>query len=286
MRERPGPTLALLDDATLGVALTDLGRAVASPAPVTLADRVRARLEAEPQRGRPWLDLFRIPAGGRPRTRRLALVLALVALAVTAAVVGARLLDLPGLRLFFEPGPPPSAPASAAAASPGSSTPPGSRLGLGPAMALAEIERVAGFDVLLPDDPALGQPDAAYYDPELGAGHVTLVWAADADLPPVTEGSDAGLIVTQFPGSLDRGYFVKVVNTGNVYREVEVDGDRGFWIEDGIHFFYYVDPSGRQVDDTRRLVGDVLAFERDGRTVRIETAAGLDRALEIADAIR
>jgi hypothetical protein len=149
-------------------------------------------------------------------------------------------------------------------------------------MPLAEAVELAGFDVLVPTTPALGPPNAAYFDAEIGSGHVTLVWAASDDLPPLTAGSDAGLIVTQFQGTLDRGYFQKVVNSGNVYREVEVDGDPGYWIGDGVHFFYYVDPSGRQVDDTRRIVGDVLAFERGDRTVRIESALGLSRTIEIA----
>jgi hypothetical protein len=282
MAEHFPVALSKLNNDELGAALVELGRSLDTPAPSHLAMAVRARLETE---GPPssWMDLLRAPVGGPSRrATRLAFVLAIVALALAAAVVGAGLLGLPGLRFFFEPGAAPSAIPASPSASPGPTIIPGSRLGLGDEVSLAGIDERVGFHVLVPDDPVLGPPDAAWFDPDLGAGHVTLVWAADDDLAPVIEGSDIGLIVTQFRGSLDQGYFAKLINAGTVFRSVEIDDLTGYWIEDGPHFFFYVGPDGRPVDETRRLVGDVLSFERDGLTIRIETAAGLERALDVA----
>ena len=153
-------------------------------------------------------------------------------------------------------------------------------------MPLAGVDELAGFHILLPNDPALGPPDAVYHDPDLGAGHVTLVWKAEDGLAPVTAGADVGLIVTQFRGSLDEGYFAKLIHAGTVLDSVAVGEGTGYWITGSPHFFFYVGPDGRPVDDTRRLVGDVLAFERNGFTIRIETSAGRQRALEIAGALR
>jgi hypothetical protein len=288
MADRPMTSLAMLDDDALGAALGQLGRGLATPDDTGLAAAVRARLDAGASSSRSWMDLLRPPAvAPSARSRRVALVLALVALAVTAAIVGARLLDLPGLRFIFDPGAVPSASPSPSLVAPsaGPSRPPGASLGLGDEVALADLDRLAGFDVVVPSDPDLGPPDAVYHDPDIGGGHVTLVWSAGDDLPPLIEGSDAGLIVTQFRGSLDEDYFTKIINSGNVFGTVSVGDSTGYWIDGGIHFFFYVGPDGRPVDDTRRLVGDVLAFERDGLTIRIETAAGLERALTIAESL-
>ena len=43
---------------------------------------------------------------------------------------------------------------------------------------------------------------------------------------------------------------------------------------------------GEFIDDSRRLVGDTLAWERDGVLYRIEGAITLERALEIAASMR
>ena len=301
MADRPPISLTGMDDEGLGTALVDLGRSLATPAAGSLAAAVRARLKAEAP-PRSWTDLLRAPVGGPGRrANRLALVLALVALAIGATIAAAGLIGLPGLRFFFGPEPsastgpstpgvPSATPAPSGSARPSStpwpSTAPGGLLGLGEQIRLAGIDELAGFHVLLPDDTALGPPDAAYHDPDLGAGHVTMVWKAEDGLAPLADGSDIGLIVTEFRGTLGDEYFAKLINTGTVVDSVKIGDDTGYWIEGGPHFFFYVGPDGRPVDDTRRLVGDVLAFEHDGLTIRLETSAGLERALKIAEMLR
>ncbi|HLA16902.1 MAG TPA: hypothetical protein VJZ72_08365 [Candidatus Limnocylindrales bacterium] len=286
MADRPPISLTGMDDEGLGTALVDLGRSLATPAAGSLAAAVRARLKAEAP-PRSWTDLLRAPVGGPGRrANRLALVLALVALAIGATIAAAGLLGLPGLRFFFEPGPAPSPSPAVPSASPGASSAPGSSLGLGDEIPLAGIDERVGFHVLVTGDPAFGPPDGAYYDPDLGAGHVTLVWTADRGLAPVTDGSDIGLVVTQFRGSLDEEYFAKLIHTGTVMNAVGIGEGLGYWIEGGPHFFFYIGPDGRPVDETRRLVGDVLAFEHDDLTIRLETSASLERALEIAASLR
>ena len=290
MTDRMPTPLAALDDERLGAALAELGRSLATPAATRLVAIVRARLPEE-RPARSWIDLLRPPAvGPTKRAARLAFAVALLLLALIVTAVGAGLLGLPGLRFIFEPSAAPS-PAttlvSPAPSSPGPSIAPGSQLGLGDQVpGIVVAERLAGFDVLVPEDPELGQPDAYFVDPDIGQGHVTLVWAAGDDLEPITAGSNVGLIVTQFRGSLDEGYFAKLIASGTKPHAVDVGDATGYWIDGDIHFFFYTDPGGRPVDDTRRLVGDVLAFERDGLTVRIETASGLERALAIAESLR
>jgi hypothetical protein len=49
---------------------------------------------------------------------------------------------------------------------------------------------------------------------------------------------------------------------------------------------YYVDAEGRTLTDTVRLAGDVLLWESDGITYRIESALPLERVLEIASSMQ
>jgi hypothetical protein len=67
---------------------------------------------------------------------------------------------------------------------------------------------------------------------------------------------------------------------------VDVDGARGLWISGAPHIFWYLTPAGEFIDESRRIVGDTLAWERNGILYRIEGAISLERALEIAVSMR
>ena len=56
----------------------------------------------------------------------------------------------------------------------------------------------------------------------------TLVWRAGQDLPPLTTSSDVGLLVSQFPATLDEGLMEKLLREGETTLEqLEVDGHPG-----------------------------------------------------------
>jgi hypothetical protein len=65
-----------------------------------------------------------------------------------------------------------------------------------------------------------------------------------------------------------------------------VNGAPGLWISGAPHIFWYLTPDGEFIDESRRMVGDTLAWERDGILYRIEGAISLERALEIAVSMR
>jgi hypothetical protein len=205
----------------------------------------------------------------------------LLALAVLAAVAGAVGLGLPGLRLFLGP-PPVSPPPSVAPSSSAVAGPPGSSLGLGERIDMADLDARAGFDVRWPDDPAVGPPDAAYIDPAIG-GQVSLVWAPKPGLPETFQ-SGVGLLMTAVRGAVDDGFFIKVVDQGTKVRLVLVDGERAYWLSGAPHFFFY-ETAGGQVVDPRRWVGDALLWADGPITYRLETALGPDRAVELAESV-
>ena len=271
--------LQLADD-ELGAALRGLVPAVAWPdarlAPdgPDLATRVRARLVAAP------------PARRRSSWRlRPALVLAIVALLVLAAVAGAVAFGVPGIRLIFgDPGAssPPAVASPTAPASGGASAPPaGSSIDLGEQVDPATLADRVDFPVVLPSDPALGPPDAAYVSRR---DEVALVWAPSDDLPPTVE-PDIGLLIMQFRGSVTPEPIGKMIASGTVVEPVQVGDGAGYWITGDPHVFFYMSPEGEHMEEGRRWVGDALIWQRGAQTYRIETSLGRDEAIRIAESL-
>jgi len=286
-----------MDDARREAALRELGTLLATPegdppgrpgASSDLATRVRARIVAEgiiPAR-RPWWE--RNSVG---RSRR-SLVLATVLVLAVAATAGAIGLGVPGIRIILgpaptaEPGPTATSSPPSPTGSPTATPAPGATLGLGQFVAPADIERLTGaealgFAAVRPDDPALGAPDATY----IMAGRLSLVWAPGPAVP-ATGTPSVGLILTQFRGSIDAGFFNKIAGPGTTVDRVLVGDSPGYWVAGELHLFFYTDHRGRVVEETRRFVGDTLIWTVGDITYRLETATGLDRALEIATSLR
>ena len=251
-------------DDSLEKALRGLGAAIAFPTAGApnhdIAAAVRARLESEiaPSSGGPFPPL----PGRRPLRRSV--VLALAALLVLAAVAAAIGIGLPGIRILV--GDPPSAPPTAAVTR-SVIAPLGSSLGLGATLPLDEIESLAGFDLRLPPETVAGDPDPAV---------LRYVPVADDGI---------GLLISQFRGTVDEGYYEKIVDGGARPEPVTVDGARGYWIDGPPHFFMYIDANGDPVDDSRRLVGDTLIWTDGDVTFRLESSLGRDRAIELAESL-
>lgn len=278
MAERP-VQMGEMADERLEEALRAIGRSLAYPAADggggsarDIAATVSARIEASgpPRRGmQSWLP--------GPRPLRRSLVLALAALLILAAVAAAIGLGLPGLRITI--GTVPSIP-PASAPSPSPLGPIGATLGLGSHVTIEEAARLAGFEIALPADPAIGPPDAAF----VNRGRVALVWAARPGLPGGPDG--IGLLISEFEGRVDAGYYEKVVDSGGRVEPVTVGGGRGYWIAGAPHFFIYIDEDGEPVDDSRRLVGDTLTWTDGDLTYRIEAAVGRDASIGLAESLR
>lgn len=232
---------------------------------------------------------------------RRALMVAIIALIAFAAIAGAGGFGLPGLRILFGgPTPSPAVPSATPSGGPSPSSagvspvpspiavrtavpgPPGTGLGLGTKVALADIDPLAGFEVHWPSDPPVGPPDAAWLDPAL-SDQVALVWAASDGLPATTE-PGVGLILTQFRGTIEDGWFTKVLGPDTTIELVRVGDLRGYWITGQPHLFFYEGPNGF-VNETRRLVGDVLLWADGPITYRLETSLGRDAAIGIAESM-
>jgi hypothetical protein len=271
----------------LELALRDLGAHLDFPATPDLAAAVAARLREAPApaprpspRARGLLP--RLPR--RPAWRRLALAgLAAVLLAAAVLVVSpgtreavARRLGLRGVEVRLGGERP----------TPTVTTRPGARLelGLGERVTLGEARRRVAFQVQVPTAAGFRRPDAVYVNTQPEGGRVDLVYRARPGLPP-SPYTDAGLLITQFQGTLTPDFIKKVVGAGMV-EEVRVAGQPGYWFSGEPHFFTYQDRRGDITDEQTRLAGNTLVWQSGPQTLRLEGQLSKQEALRIAESMR
>ena len=249
-------------NAALTVALDDLAAEVLFPPTPLLADAVVATL-LEPARGGWW---------PRPASLARALVLGSAATVLVVGVVGAIGIGLGAIRINVAESPLP--------------TPVGSvpNRGYGQPISLEEARSAVPFEVRLPGDPQLGDPDKVYLAPFPAGGTVTMVWGDRPSFPADDEG--IGLVVTQFRADIGPETFEKMVLEGTSVESVTVDGGPGWWIEGGTHAFFYRDASGEIVDTTLRLVSSALIWDDGVVAFRVEGAPSLEAAQKVADSLR
>lgn len=257
--------------------LREFGRRLKAPAAPDLADKVRARLQ-EVERSPSSRRMRSLPAF--PARRVVAAILVIVLLGGLALGVspGARtavagwlgLRDVHITRVPSEPTPPPG--------------PVGKDLRLGQRVTLEEARRRVPYRVLVPDLPALGEPDEVYLAEPPPAGRVALVYRASPDLPEAKE-TGVGLLMTQFRGDLP-GYFSKMLGPRTRVETVKVGGTRGYWIEGASHLFLYRDAEGEVREEDVRLAGNTLLWERGGLTLRMESDLSKKEALRVAESLR
>ena len=66
----------------------------------------------------------------------------------------------------------------------------------------------------------------------------------------------------------------------------DVSGEPGFWISGAPHGFFLVCyDAGECRQERYRLAGNVLLWEQDGVTLRLESALTLEDALDIAESV-
>ena len=265
-----------LTDAELGQALADLGARVAYPPTPQLAQAVRARLVAAPRPRRSLWPVL-VPSPRALAAGLLALVLlggAVLALSPAARTTVAEWLGLRGISIEYVP----AAPTPAAA-------PAGIRSFLGERVTLDEARRRVPFRVRTPSLPELGAPDEVYVGEPPPGGQVSFIYLPRPGLPAAKE-TGVGMLLTQFRGSVEPGFAKKLAGPDTDVRPVSVDGAPGYWIEGAPHVFIYRDANGNIREETLRLAGNVLLWERDGITYRLESALDHDQAVRIAASLR
>ena len=143
---------------------------------------------------------------------------------------------------------------------------------LGERVSLAQARRLAGFDLLELEK----RPDRVYLGPR---GTVWFLYGR----PDAVR-----LLVAQTPRlRLDEPFILKkLAGAGASVETTRVRDNRAYFVSGEPHELILVDEHGIPVQETARLAQDVLLWEEDGRTYRLEGDLALGEALEIANSLR
>ncbi len=246
-------------DSALDRELSQLAAEIALPPTPSLALAVGAALRQRPAPSRIGLRLSR------------GLVLAIVATLLLVGIAAAIGIAIGGIRFVTGSGTPPPLPAGVAA-----------QRGLGRLVTLDEARSAVAFTIRLPSDAALSEPDHVYLSALAPVGgRVGLVYGDQSGFPADPK-SGIGLLITEFRADIGPDSFEKLIQKGVRVDGVTVNGQPGYWVAGGNHFFYYRNADGRVVDETMRLVGDTLIWTEGGLTLRIEGAPSLAAARDLA----
>jgi hypothetical protein len=262
-----------VSDSDLGRRLRDLGTHLAVPQTPPLVEAVRMRIAA-------WqAPVPPARVGWRRRPAILVATLAALAAVLLGSVPTTRnaiagWLGLRGVTIQQVPTPPTTTTRPTT-----SPLPIGIRLGLGTPSTLADVRTHVSFAVVVP--ATLGAPDQVYLrEPPVG-GAVSLVYLPRAGLPPAA-GTGVGLLVTEFRGDLASEFIGKFLGPGTTAEPVTVSGGAGWWISGAPHTLLYRDANGETVEETVRLAGPTLVWERGNVTLRIEGSLTKAQAMAIA----
>ena len=198
-----------------------------------------------------------------------AVLIALSLLAVPPVQAALRAWLRIGAIEFVAPTPTTSAPATPVA-------PPSVLLDLAGETTLEAARAQVPFPIALPTYPAdLGAPDRVYVQ-DLDGPAVILVWLDPIDPSKVRLSLHA----------LSSDAFAQKIVGERLVDEVRVNGENAAWVR-GEHMLQLRDNNGDSTYGTRRLVsGNVLIWETNAVTYRLETYQPLDEAVHIAESLR
>jgi hypothetical protein len=165
----------------------------------------------------------------------------------------------------------------------------GAPLLLGRPVTLGEARAAVDFPVRVPTAAGFDAPDEIYLLDQNEGAMVSFVYPSGPELPANDE-TGVGALLTQFRGEADRGLIEKGLPAAGEdqtqLQAVSVAGEPGFWISGAPHGFFFVCYDvGECRQERYRLAGNVLLWEQDGVTLRLESALTLEAALAIAKSV-
>ena len=234
--------------------LVALGRGLAVPVQPDLTPRVLAAIGTRP---------------AAPTRRRLVLALAVLALAALLAALALpdarsallRFLQIGGARIELVDELPAVSP-----------SPPELELTLGQRVSLDEARQRTAFELLELDE----EPDSVY----LGERDTVWFLYGSSDSPRL-------LVAQTLELEIDEPFILKKLAAARTSVErVSVRGEPAYFLSGEPHAVVLVDEFGVTITDSARLARDVLVWDEDGRTVRLEDDLTKTDAVEIAEALR
>jgi len=168
-------------------------------------------------------------------------------------------------------------------------SPVGAPLRLGSPVSLEQAQAAVDFPVRVPAAAGFDAPQEIYLLDQVQGAMVSFVYPAGPGLPASDE-IGVGALLTQFRGEADRGMIEKGLPDDGVQathlKAISISGEPGFWISGAPHGFFMVCYGAGDCRQERyRLSGNVLLWEQDGVTLRLESALSLEDALAIAESV-
>lgn len=139
------------------------------------------------------------------------------------------------------------------------------------------------FPLAVPTLETLDEPDGVY----LETGPPTVVhitWDAEPDLPAIA-GTDIGLLLTQFNSPAEGTVLTKDLTSDTDVERTSVDGQEALWVGGAPHELTYQTNDGISTQEVSRLAGNVLLWEEDGVTYRLESDLEMGEARRIAETL-
>lgn len=214
----------------------------------------------------------------RPSPWLFGAAIAAVLLVLVVAFPGPRnavadFLGLPGIRIELTEGPSSDEPTASI----------GSSLLFGDQTTLDNAQEHVPFPILLPASETMREPDEVWVRTSGDVPVVSLIYAVRDDLPEIGE-TNVGMLLMQFQASEEAPLLAKRSSQFSPPEIVYVNGEGGFWIENGVLVVLPSEITGEQ-EMTRRS-GNVLIWEDEGVTYRMETALDMSESLRIAESLQ
>ncbi|MGI8774643.1 MAG: hypothetical protein ACR2KQ_06470 [Actinomycetota bacterium] len=263
-----GPRVARLE-----MVLADLGSSVEFPDTPDIAAGTAARLGSAAQPAARWLS----PASWtRPSYAVAALAIALglfFSFAPSARRAVAEWLGVAGVRIEVDTSATPRAPDGE------------SELDLGERSTLEAATRLAPFEVKVPAARSFADPDAVFLERSGTGVRVSFLYEPGDGIPPSSL-TGTGAILTQFDAEFVAGSIKKISGAGGKVRVAEVNGAPAYWIAGEPHKVGLTDAEGDLLTGTSRFAGNVLLWELERITFRLESELTFAAALEVARSTR
>lgn len=263
-------TLPNLPDYDLELRLFDLGEHIVWPpapdlAPYAVINRPSTRPRVE--RRHLWLAAALLLA-----SLGAGLVLSQGFRDTVAGVFGVRGVDIEILREDLP------------AASPGDNQPI-ANLTIGQSVSRDEAIGTLPFQPWLPAIP--GEPDGLYI--RVLPGSNLMLSAAYAPQPGLPEAAETGvgLLLMQFTSEVTTPMLIKQIgDEASVLVQVDIGGASGYWIEGASQLTILAGPSTGWDDPATRPSANVLLWQADGVTYRMESALSRFDAVEVAESMQ
>lgn len=154
---------------------------------------------------------------------------------------------------------------------------------LGEPTTLEGAARHVDFPLALPTLETIEEPDDVYL--ETGPPVVVhITWDMAPDRPAIA-GTNIGLLLTQFTSPAAGTVLTKDLTSDTAIEQTTVDGQNALWLEGAPHKLTYRTTDGTSSQQISRLAGNVLLWEKDGVTYRLESGLELGEAQRIAETL-